>query len=65
MPARVIRTDSFLQADSLFPGVSPDQQYKRFELENCVMSVAISEMTVIALLRSMPGMVQSNWTAFP
>ena len=32
--------------------------------ENGVISVPISEITVIALLRSTPGMVHSNWTAF-
>ena len=40
------------------------KQHKRLELENGVIFVSISEITVIALLRSTPGMAQSNWTAF-
>ena len=68
MAVRIIRAIAimarFLPEDSLLQGVNPAQQYKRLELENGVISVPISEITVIALLRSTPGMVHSNWTAF-
>jgi len=43
---------------SLLPGVNPAQQHKRLELEKWAISVPISEMIVIAEVRSTPGMVQ-------
>lgn len=48
----------FSPADSLLPGVKPAQQQSRFEEPNRLISVPISEMMVIADLRSIPGMVQ-------
>ena len=53
-----MRTDFFLPADSLLPGVSPAQEHRRFEESKSEKSLPISEITVIALFRSMPGMVQ-------
>ena len=50
MAVRIIRAIAimarFLPEDSLLQGVNPAQQYKRLELENGVISVPISEITV-------------------
>ena len=58
-----MRTDFFLPADWLLDGVRPAQEQSRLEDENCAMSVPTSEMIVMAVLRSTPGMVQRRATA--
>ena len=50
----------FFPADSLFPGVRPAQQHRRFEEPNCVISTPTSDRMVIALLRSTPGIVRRS-----
>ena len=57
---REMRTDFFLPADSLLPGVRPAQQQRHLEEPNRVISIPISEMIVIAELWSMLGIEQRS-----